>query len=78
VIVMAEPEERDFAALVTALAELRDHALAGEPSDRALAKMAKVAPGTVGNWWRGTFPQDLDRLPIVVRGIADQARRRGL
>jgi hypothetical protein len=71
-------EEGDFFALLSTLREFRAGPLGGDPSDRALARAAKVSPTTVGNWLSGVqFPQDLYKFLSVVRAVAARAGARG-
>jgi hypothetical protein len=57
-----------FFALARALGAFKAETLAGDPSDRVLAKAAGVSASTVGDWLRGTrFPQDLGAVLMVVR-----------
>ena len=66
--------EETFSSLLRALKTLRDAQLAGVPSDRALARAARVSPTTVGSWLAGAqFPQDVSKIVAVVRAVAAQA-----
>ena len=75
------PPERggEFFALLEALRVFRAGPLAGDPSDRALARAAGVSPTTIGDWLRGErFPQDIGKVLAVVRMVRDAAVRRGV
>jgi predicted negative regulator of RcsB-dependent stress response len=53
--------------------------LGGEPSDRALARVASVSRTTVGVWLRGEqLPQRIDPLLAVLGEIRAEAHRRAL
>ena len=53
--------------------------LAGDPSDRALARAAGVSPTTIGDWLQGKrFPQDIGKVLVVVRMVRTAAVRRGV
>lgn len=70
---------RDVFEDLRRLGELKRTLLAGQPSDRALAKAAGVSPTTVGAWLRGQqFPQSLDALLRLIGVIRGEADRRGL
>ncbi|MER5382323.1 hypothetical protein ABT040_18930 [Streptomyces sp. NPDC002688] len=63
-------EELAFTELVANLVALRADRLAGEPSDRTLAKVAGVSPTTIGAWLRGTqFPQQIDPVLQLLRAV---------
>jgi hypothetical protein len=67
-----------FFGLLAALRVFRAGSLAGDPSDRALARAAGVSPTTIGSWLAGTqFPQDVGRFLAVVRAVAARAAARG-
>lgn len=69
----------EFFTLVKALREFRAGLLAGDPSDRALARAAGVSPTTIGAWLRGRrFPQDIGKILGVVRTVRAAAVRRGV
>ena len=71
--------ENDFATLITELAAFRKARLKGQPSDRTLAKAARVSPTTIGDWLRGTrFPQQIELLLRAIRAMRVQAERTGL
>ncbi|MUN41676.1 hypothetical protein [Actinomadura litoris] len=60
------------------MAEFRTLALEGEPSDRALARVAGVSPTTVGTWLRGgAFPQQIDPVITIVEAVRAHAHRTG-
>ena len=62
-----------------ALRVFRAGPLAGDPSDRALARAAGVSPTTIGDWLRGgRFPQDIGKVLAVVRMVRAAAARRGV
>ena len=68
-----------WGGLVMALAVFRTGPLGGDPSDRALARAARVSPTTIGNWLAATqFPQDEDRFLVVLRTVACRAAGRGV
>ena len=68
-----------FSGLLAALRVFRAGTLAGDPSDRALARAAGVSPTTIGNWLAGTqFPQDEGKFLVVVRAVARRAAARGV
>ena len=74
------PSERggEFFTLVEALHAFRAGSLAGDPSDRALARAAGVSPTTIGVWLQGRrFPQDIGKVLVVVRMVQAAAVRRG-
>jgi hypothetical protein len=67
----------EFSALAEALRGFRAGPLAGDPSDRALARAAGVSPTTIGDWLRGErFPQEIGRVLAVVRKIRETAAAR--
>ena len=69
----------EFFTLARALRAFKAGPLAGDPSDRALAKAAGVSPTTIGDWLRGTrFPQDIGKVLIVVRMVRAAAAARGV
>jgi hypothetical protein len=71
--------ETEFSALAAALRDFKAGPLSGVPSDRALARAAGVSPTTIGNWLGGTqFPQDVDKILIVVRAVATTAKERSI
>jgi hypothetical protein len=71
--------EGEFFALTAALRDFRAGRLSGVPSDRALARAAGVSPTTIGSWLGGAqFPQDVDKILIVVRAVAATAKGRGI
>ena len=60
-----------------ALRVFRAGSLAGDPSDRALARAAGVSPTTIGAWLQGRrFPQDIGKVLAVVRMVQAAAVRR--
>jgi hypothetical protein len=68
--VTVDEKEPGFTALVAELAEFRDVALRGQPSNRTLARAAGVSPTSVGDWLCGErFPQQIDPLLLVVEAI---------
>ena len=68
-----------FFALARALGAFKAGPLAGDPSDRALARAAGVSVTTIGDWLRGTrFPQDIGTVLIVVRKVGAAAAARGV
>jgi predicted component of type VI protein secretion system len=68
-----------FFALARALGAFKAETLAGDPSDRVLAKAAGVSASTVGDWLRGTrFPQDLGAVLMVVRKVGALAAARSV
>ena len=68
----------EFFTLVEALRVFRAGPLAGDPSDRALARAAGVSPTTIGDWLQGRrFPQDIGKVLAVVRMVRAAAVRRG-
>ncbi|MCX4799894.1 hypothetical protein OG497_39320 [Streptomyces sp. NBC_01242] len=72
-------QQPDYAALIAELVAFRTNSLEGQPSDRALATAAGVSPTTIGNWLKGSqFPQEIDPLLDVVRGIRALAQSAGL
>jgi uncharacterized protein YidB (DUF937 family) len=67
-----------FFGLLAALRAFRAGPLAGDPSDRALARAAGVSPTTIGSWLGGTqFPQDVGRFLVVVHTLTARAAARG-
>jgi hypothetical protein len=69
----------EFFTLLEALRVFRAGPLAGDPSDRALAKAAGMSPTTIGDWLRGgRFPQDIGKVLVVVRMVRAAAGRRGV
>ena len=71
--------EDEFFALMATLRDFKAGPLSGVPSDRALARAAGVSPTTIGNWLGGAqFPQDVDKILIVVRAVAAMAKGRGI
>ena len=69
----------EFFTLLEALRVFRAGSLAGDPSDRALARAAGVSPTTIGDWLRGRrFPQDIGKVLAVVRMVQAAAVRRGV
>src|SRR5690349_6966418 len=68
-----------FFALARALGAFKAGPLAGNPSDRDLARAAGASATTVGDWLRGTrFPQDIGTVLIVVRKVGAAAAARGV
>ena len=66
----------EFFALLEALRVFRAGPLAGDPSDRALARAAGVSPTTIGDWLRGErFPQDIGKVLVMVRMVRAAAGR---
>ncbi|WP_405956920.1 hypothetical protein [Streptomyces phaeochromogenes] len=71
--------ELDFASLIGALVACRTDLLQGQPSDRTLAKAAKVSPTTIGQWLRSSrFPQEIDPLLAMVRAVRLRAEAAGV
>ena len=71
--------DREFFVLVEALRAFKAKKLLGHPSDRALAAAAGVSPTTIGDWLRGRrFPQEVDKILIVVQMVRDAAAARGI
>ena len=69
----------EFFTLLEELRVFRAGPLAGDPSDRALARAAGVSPTTIGDWLRGErFPQDIGKVLAVVRMVRTAAGRRGV
>ena len=69
----------EFFTLLEELRVFRAGPLAGDPSDRALARAAGVSPTTIGAWLRGErFPQDIGKVLAVVRMVRAAAARRGV
>ena len=69
----------EFFMLAKALSAFRAGPLSGAPSDRTLARAARVSPTTVGDWLQGRrFPQDVDRFVIIVRTIRATTTARGI
>jgi hypothetical protein len=69
----------EFFTLVEALRGFRAGRLAGDPSDRALARAAGVSPTTIGDWLQGRrFPQDIGKVLVMVRMVRAAAVRRGV
>ncbi|WP_329361516.1 hypothetical protein [Streptomyces sp. NBC_01483] len=69
----------DLFARLRRAGELKLHRLGGEPSDRRLARIAGVSPGTPGAWLDGRqLPQRIDPLLAVLGEIRAEAARRGL
>ena len=67
----------EFFALAEALRGFRAGPLAGDPSDRALARAAGVSPTTIGDWLRGErFPQEIGKVLAVVRMVRETAAAR--
>jgi hypothetical protein len=68
-----------FFVLAEALRAFKAGPLCDDPSDRALARAAGVSPTTIGDWLRGErFPQDIDRVLVVVRMVRAAAAARGI
>jgi hypothetical protein len=75
------PPERggEFFTLVEALRVFRAGSLAGDPSDRALARAAGVSPTTIGAWLQGRrFPQDVGKVLAAVRMVQAAAVHQGV
>ena len=69
----------EFFTLLEELRVFRAGSLAGDPSDRALARAAGVSPTTIGDWLRGRrFPQDIGKVLAMVRMVRTAAVRRGV
>jgi hypothetical protein len=69
----------EFFTLVEALRVFRAGPLAGDPSDRALARAAGMSPTTIGDWLQGRrFPQDSGKVLAMVRMVRAAAVRRGV
>ena len=67
----------EFFVLAKALRAFKTGLLDDDPSDRALARAAGVSPTTIAGWLRGKrFPQDVNKVLIVVRMVRDAAARR--
>ena len=65
--------------LVAALAAFRSGPLERDPSDRALARAARVSPDTIGHWLAGDrFPHEEGKFLVVVRTVARRAAARGV
>jgi hypothetical protein len=74
----SEPPDRggEFFTLLEALRVFRAGPLAGDPSDRALARAAGVSPTTIGNWMQGRrFPQDIGQVLAMARMVRAAAGR---
>ncbi|MFE5923572.1 tetratricopeptide repeat protein [Streptomyces sp. NPDC056468] len=72
-------EEPGFRQRMAKLGEYRRRHLDGRPSDHALARRARVAPTTIGDWLRGQrFPRRKDALLAVVLALEAEADRRGV
>jgi hypothetical protein len=70
-------KESEFFILAKALCAFKTGLLDDDPSDRALARAARVSPTTIAGWLRGKrFPQDVGKVLIVVRMVRDAAARR--
>ena len=62
----AGPRAGSSSSWLEALRAFKAGPLAGDPSDRALARAAGVSPTTIGDWLRGRrFPQDIGKVLIV-------------
>ena len=69
----------EFFTLLEELRVLRAGPLAGDPSDRALARASGVSPTTTGDWLQGRrFPQDIGKVLVMVRMLRASAARRGI
>ena len=67
----------EFFTLLEALRVFKAGPLAGDPSDRALARATGVSPMTIRAWLRGEhFPQDVGKVLAVVRMVQKAADRR--
>lgn len=74
-----EGASTELSALLAALREFRDMQLSGDPSDRALARVAEVSPTTIGSWLSGKhFPQNVDQILKMVRAISAEAAARSV
>jgi thioredoxin-like negative regulator of GroEL len=77
----SRPPDRggEFFTLLGALRVFRNGPLAGDPSDRALARAAGRSPTTIGDWLQGRrFPQDIGKVLVMVRMVRTAAARRGV
>ncbi|MGW2917127.1 hypothetical protein ACWDBF_04575 [Streptomyces angustmyceticus] len=71
--------EPSYAELMAELSAFRTDHMQGRPSDRALAQAVGVSPTTIGKWLRADqFPQQIDLLLALVRGVRGQAEDSGL
>ncbi|MEU1421213.1 sel1 repeat family protein [Kitasatospora sp. NPDC005751] len=69
----------DVLADLRRVGEFKRRALRDCPSNRDLARLAKVAPGTPGTWLAGrNLPQDLGKLIAVLDAIRAEAARTGV
>ena len=69
----------EFFTLLEELRMFRAGPLAGDPSDRALARAAGASPTTIGVWLRGErFPQDIGPVLVMVQMVREAAARRGV
>ena len=67
----------EFFTMLEALRVFRAGPLAGDPSDRALARAAGVSPTTIGAWLQGRhLPQALGQVLAAVRTVQQAASRR--
>jgi tetratricopeptide (TPR) repeat protein len=72
-----DPDE--YFRLMTALRAFRTGQLDGDPSDRALARAARISPDTLGHWLAGDrFPKVEDKLLAVIQTLAARCRARGI
>ncbi|QLH20564.1 sel1 repeat family protein [Streptomyces sp. Rer75] len=68
----------DVLADLRRVGEFKRCALRDRPSNRELARLAEVAPGTPGTWLHGAnLPQDLGKLIVVLGAIRTEAARTG-
>ncbi|MEV5877985.1 sel1 repeat family protein [Streptomyces sp. NPDC052101] len=69
----------DVLADLRRVGEFKRRALRDCPSNRELARLAEVAPGTPGTWLGGAnLPQDLGKLIVVLGAIRAEAARTGV
>ncbi|WP_371630053.1 sel1 repeat family protein [Streptomyces sp. NBC_00341] len=69
----------DVLADLRQVGEFKRRALRDRPSNRELARLAEVAPGTPGAWLDGAnLPQDLGKLIVVLEAICAEAARIGV
>ncbi|MFI0813750.1 hypothetical protein [Streptomyces echinatus] len=62
---------------VALLAAFRREQLGGDPSNREIAKAAQVAPTTMGKWWSGQRPQQVDQVVTWIGLVRSEASRQG-
>ncbi|MFE1174289.1 tetratricopeptide repeat protein [Streptomyces sp. NPDC058773] len=69
----------DVLADLRRVGEFKRRALRDCPSNRELARLAEVAPGTPGTWLDGAnLPQDLGKLIVVLDAIRAEAAHTGV